>query len=436
MSTEPVQFTALELLPAEQREEINTVVVSNGIQAEAALTLQTSFAPFFKSAQEILLKSRGIVVTDVSQKLETKLARECRLALRAVRVEAEKAKKAMKEESLRRGKAIDGFYNILLHLTETEEARLDEQEKFAERQEQARKAKLKTDREEALKPFEINTSFYRLDEMPEDAFAQLLENTKAAHGAKIEAARKAEEDRIAAENARLKEQARIREENARLKREADEREAAAKVERERVEKEKEEAARAAKKELDRREAMAADERRKHEETAAEIRRIAEENAAKIKAESDKAAKVLAEKNRKEREAAEAKAKAERDAIEAKARAEREAIEATAREERTRRNLEQVRLEQEANAARAARDKLAAEVKAREDAEKAALAVEQAAARKAAAAPDKDKLMTYANSIRAMELPTLSDARAVALVNLIDSQREKFALWIEDKAGAL
>lgn len=349
------QIITPEIVAPEQSQLV-AVIQQNNLPEPVAQSLRSSFAPLFASAQNILEKSRNIVVTDAAQKLEIKLARECRLALRAVRVEGDKIRKSLKDQSLREGRAIDGFQNILLHLTESEEKRLDEQEKFVERKESERKAALKSSREAALAPFGVNTIFMSLADMPDDVFAQLLENTRAAHEAKLAAERKEEEDRIAAENARIKEDARIREENARLKREADEREAKAKKEREDAE------------------AILASERAK---------------AAKAKKDADD------------------KAQAEKDAAEATLRAER---------------------------AKAA--KLLAEIQAAKDAETNRINAQKEAARKAAKAPDKEKVIAYARSVRALEVPMFSTNEANELAAVIIAQRNKFAAWIEEKGGAL
>jgi hypothetical protein len=403
----------LEIVEDDQKELL-AVAAQNGLLPETTQNLQSTFAPLFKQARSVLEKSRSIHVTDVSQKLEIKLARTLRLELRAIRVASDKTRKELKEESLKKGKAIDGFHNILLHLVEAEERRLDEQEQFAERLEAERKAALKAEREEMLKPYSIDTAVFSLGDMTEDTFNQLLSGTKLAHEAKIEAARKAEADRIAAEQAHLAEQARIKAENERLKKEAEEKEAALaaeraaaaaerakqevalKAERERVAaeqaaerarvtKEQAEAAAAAKAELDRREALAAEERKKQEAAAAEIRRVAADQAAK--------------------------AEADRKAQEEAARKERERLQAIADSER------------------AAREKLEAEQAA---AKKAA----DDAARKAAAAPDKEKLRAFAEALWGMTLPELTTPAGIAVMTVLKSQHEKYIAWVTKQGEAL
>lgn len=386
----PNESTTLEIMP-DQQKELLAVVQQNAIPQEQALSLQTSFAPLFKEAGTLIAQSRSIVVSDASQVAQIKLSREYRLLIRQVRIKGEKTRKELKEASLRTGKAIDAFNTILIHALGDEETRLEEQEKIVERAEQARKDALKASREAALKPYSTDTAFLALGEMPDATFAQLLENARAGHEAKLAAARKAEEDKIAAENARLKEAARIREENERLKREADERDAAAKIERERIAKEKAEADDALRIERE----ASAKKQREADALAAKIKAEADAALAKQKAEADAAAKLAADKAKAEREAAEANAAAER--------------------------------------AKAA--KLEAEAKARDDAAKAAIAAEQAAARKAAAAPDKAKVLAFAIAIRQIRVPALHADNA-SLAKVLAEQTAKFTDWIEAKASQL
>ncbi len=394
-----VEFEIVDSATPQNQDEISTKLVrvaeEQHISPETAGALHQSFSPMFKKARSVLAKSRAIEVKSADQKLEIKLARECRLALKAIRVEGNKVRAALKEDSLRRGKAIDGFFNILCDITETEEKRLEEQEKFVERQEAARKAALRAVREEEMHKFGVDTSFYALGEMPEEDFRALLASTQIAYEAKIEAALKAEAEMAAKAKAEAEERERIRLENERLKKEVAEREAAAKTERERIEAQMREAAEKARKE----------------------REAFEAEAAKQKAEFERIRKEAEDKARKEREEVEAKARAEREAAEKKAAEERRKSEAKAKAERE------------------AREKAEAELKAARDAEARRVADEQAAKAKAAAAPDREKLQRLAATVRSLRTSLLSDAgRPIA--EQVNAQLEKFAAWIESKAASL
>lgn len=371
MTTETID---LEVVAPEQKKELLAVVEQNQIGDDTALSLQRSFAPLFKNARCVIEKSRTITVTDASQKVEIKVAREYRLALKNIRVESDKKRRALKEESLRMGRAIDGFHAILLSFTQAEETRLQEQEDFVARQEAVRKAQLKLDREKALAPFGIDTAFYNLADMTDQGFAQLLENTQAAHVVKQEQAQKAEEERIRLENERLREQQRMMQENARLKKEREEQEAAAKAERERLE------------------AIAAKEREK--------------------------ARAAAEQARKEKEAAEAehqrKLGEERKVA---AEKQRQADEASRKEREARKRLEQEK-----------RDREAAEEKKRQE--------EAEAAERAAAAPDRVKFIALAAAILKLDVPKASSRKGKLLRMAITEKVRELATWVADEAESL
>jgi hypothetical protein len=390
-----VQTVALELMPEDDRQ-LTAVVEQQGLSPETASNLKRSFASLFGEAHKIIGESQRIVVTDASQKLQMKLAKDYRIALKNIRVAGDKKHKELKEESLRRGKSIDGFKNILIDLIATEENRLEQQEKFVEVEEEKRKAALKAERTQILMGLQIDPNLYQVAEMTEQTFQQLVEGTKLARTAEAERKRKEEADRIERETKEAEERERIRLENERLKKEAEAKEAILKAEREHRAKQEAEAA----EERERQKRLHAEQLERERHAAAEEKRIADERA------------------KAEREAIQAKYAEERKVAAEKARKEKEAADKKAAEDR------------------AAREKAEATLKAHRAAEAKRLADEEAARKKAAAAPDKDRLINYANAIRALEIPEFSTPEAKAIATTIQASRDKFASWVEEKAGAL
>jgi len=196
----------------------------------------------------------------------------------------------LKADSLARSKFIDGVAGyIMTILCEPVEEQLAAVEKYAERQEAARIAAVIAERAAALVAVECDPTAYNLGIMDEATFALVLAGVKKQREDRIEAARKAEADRIAAERAAALERERIIAENKRLNEEAAAREAAAKRERE----------------------IAAEHTRKVEAKAKSERDAAEAKARIEKAKAD--AKLAAEREAREkaeREVAEAKRKEE------------------------------------------------------------------------------------------------------------------------------
>lgn len=214
----------------EEKNELAVIV--DGLEKETQQTLLDNFLPLFEKAKDWKEKAEKLVVTDATQLTEMKQARDARLALKEIRVNADKVRKNLKEDSLRYGKAVQGVYNVIEYLIAPIETHLQEQEDFAKIAEAKRKSALKVERESLLQPFGITTDFYKLDEMDEKTFQTLYTNSKTTYEKQIEDAKKAEEERIAREQEEIKERERIRLENERLKEEAKAKEAEAKKERE------------------------------------------------------------------------------------------------------------------------------------------------------------------------------------------------------------
>lgn len=388
-------MTTLATEPQET-QIVLAVPPDDSLPAPVMASLQQEFGALFVAADEWRTKAMAINVTDVSQVKEMKAAKACRTALKDIRCDAEKVHKRLKERSLREGRAIDGVRALIRQATEPLEERLLEMEQFAIRKEAQRKEDLASERRLQLEVYGVDTSIYQLGEISDDAFANILDTNRLAYEVRAKAAREAEEARVAAENkaeeervakekAEAEERARVRAENERLKAEAAAQEEALRVERARV-------------------------------------------AVERKAAEDKA--------RQEREAIEAKAKAEREAAEAKAKAEREA----AAKERARieeaARVEREKAEAAAKIEREARAKVEAELKAQRDAEEARRKAEAAAQAKAAKAPDKQKIVAFAATVRSLPTITATTKEGKALVTDIAAKVESFAKWIETRAAEL
>ena len=166
-------------------QELSVLIKDAGLEPEKEKALTENFQACFALAAEWEEKAKTIVVTDASQTTDMKIARLGRLALREKRIDIEKTRKRLKEQSLREGKAIDAIANTLKRLIEPIEEYLDQQEHYVE---------LKAAKEAAEK----------------------------AEREKKEAEAKAEEERIAREAAEREERERIRIENERLRKEKEE----------------------------------------------------------------------------------------------------------------------------------------------------------------------------------------------------------------------
>lgn len=205
--------------------ELNKIINSSNIDSEKSEYVLQQFNEFAAIASEWESKAKSIIVTDESQTELMSEAREARLLLKSKRVEIEKRRKALKEQSLREGQLIDSVAKYLKELIEPSEKHLELQEKYAEIKTAERKAELERQRSSKLSPFaEFVPSNIRLSELSEEDFMKLLSGAKVQHEAKIEAEKKAELERIEKEKKEAAERERIRIENEKLKKEAAERE--------------------------------------------------------------------------------------------------------------------------------------------------------------------------------------------------------------------
>ena len=274
-----------------ENNTLELVVKETGLEQTKSQYLLDQFSDFFKQASEWESKSRGIVVTDVSQVAEMEQAREARLALKSIRVSAEKTRKLLKENSIREGKAIDGIANVIKALVEPIEDYLENQEKFAENKEAQRLADMAQERATQLAPYVLDLSAYDLKSMSQEGFDGLLKASKAMFEAEQEAIRKAEAEELAKKEAERVENERIRLENEKLKAEAEARE-----------KEKAKQDEESKAILEAHEKVLREEREAREKAEAEL---------KAKEEADHKEKARLEKEAKDKAEAEEKAEQER-----------------------------------------------------------------------------------------------------------------------------
>jgi len=249
----------------EKKNQLEVIVEESKLEPTKAKFILDKFTEYFAMADEWSVKARNIVVTKPEQKAEMEMARTGRLFLKEKRVAVEKARKELKEQALREGKAIDGIANVLKALIVPIEEYLESQERFVEIQQEKK--------EEAMR---------------------------------IEIEQRIEAERIAKEKADAEALAKAHIENEKLRAEAVEREKKATAER-----------KAADLKLAKERAKAEAERQKIEDMAQAERHKRDEALALERAKVEKAKKVAEEKAQAER----IKANAEKDRLEAKARAE-------------------------------------------------------------------------------------------------------------------
>lgn len=203
-------------------QDITKLLDNSLIEKSKSDYIVEKFSEFTTIATEWNEKANAIVVTDESQKDLMLQAREGRLLLKAKRIEIEKTRKSLKEQSLNEGRLIDGIAKTLTALVEPAEKHLELQERFAEIQEQKRKAELKAERYKLMLPYAevLDPNTLQLDVITEEAFVGILKYAKSTLEAKVESDRVAKEEKESLEKALAEEKENLRLENERLKAEA------------------------------------------------------------------------------------------------------------------------------------------------------------------------------------------------------------------------
>jgi hypothetical protein len=125
----------------DDQNQLAVIVQESGLEESKAKYILNRFQDYFTMADEWAKTSKQIVVTDASQTHLMDMARAARLVMREKRLEIEKSRKELKEQSLREGKAIDGIANVLKALIIPLEEYYAKQENFVELK-AAEKAKL------------------------------------------------------------------------------------------------------------------------------------------------------------------------------------------------------------------------------------------------------------------------------------------------------
>lgn len=258
--------------------QLQTILSEQNVAKDNANQLLAAFGAPFEDAGLILSSYKDIKVTEEDDFTTMAEARTKRLALKNIRVDVEKKRKELKEDSLKVGRAIDSVARYVKDTIEPAEKYLESQEKFGEIKAAERVAVKKADRIEKLMAYTDDISMYNFEAMNDEQFDSLLSSLNAQKKAAEVEAKKIEEDRIAAEKAERERQIAIEAENKRLKEEADKKEKANAEEREkiRIEHEKNVAAERA---------VALAEREKREKLEAE-QKAKQEEEARLKSESE------------------------------------------------------------------------------------------------------------------------------------------------------
>lgn len=243
-------------------EELNEVVTKSSLQdLTKAQSIAMNYAPLMESVNEQMNLLNGIEKGNVEH---LPLLKRIRLDLGKICGLATDQKKSDKDVLLLETRFIDGLFNTVNGAARLTQSEAKEKENHFEKIEEAKREKLRSQRQLLLDKFNVVTGTGDLAMMDESVWSHYIKGVEIDYNNRIEAEKKAEAERIAKEKAEAEERKRIAEENAELKKQAEEREKADKI---RIAKEEKKA------EADRMEREKAE--AAHE---AELKKQAEENA--------------------------------------------------------------------------------------------------------------------------------------------------------------
>jgi len=215
----PVQVQANVQNETPVEKEIRVSLVN----ADDANVIKMNFTAFFAEAQKYAEEGMKIIVTDESQTAVMQIARAHRLAVREIRLNAEKARKAMKEDSNRYGKAVQSVYNIVEAICVPVESHLQLQEDYKKIKEQQRIDAIALARTDEMSVYEgLIPDGYDFGNMSSDDYGALK-----LYAIKIKAESDAKKKEIADADAKViedkrLEDERIRKENEQLRKENEE----------------------------------------------------------------------------------------------------------------------------------------------------------------------------------------------------------------------
>lgn len=187
--------------------QIVQIISSSPLQDETKIEIQNTFTPYMLRIQEIDAKLSA-VLAQVDNGIEPqpediKLCETIRKAAKATRLDAEKTKKAGKEEIIAKGRVYDAVYNLIESTSKLIETKAERIEKYHIIKEKQRLDALEFERRELLRSeryFRFDSTFVNIREMSDEQWSAYISQLDLQLKAIEEEERKQRE----AEEARMK----------------------------------------------------------------------------------------------------------------------------------------------------------------------------------------------------------------------------------------
>ena len=179
-----------------ETQSLTQIITESNLEVVESNNIIEKFGDYEFVAKEWESKAKAIVVTDASQKTEMEMAKTARKKFSEMRIEIEKTRKSLKEQSLRKGQAIDAIARFLTSLISPIEDHLRLQEDFLKIQEEKKLAEEKKKIEEQLEKERIEKEKKEAEEKERIRLENEILKSKIAEQEKTLSAEKLKKDEI------------------------------------------------------------------------------------------------------------------------------------------------------------------------------------------------------------------------------------------------
>jgi hypothetical protein len=170
-----------------------------GLTDQTAANIAAQFQPMLDKMVELEDEFNQVIQLPIEDPETSKKAKEVRLKYVKIRTGTAEIHKQQKQFYLNGGRFVDGWKNAQIFASQGKEAKLEDIEKYQERLQAERIAKLQDERQQALAPYVDDTSHLDLGTMHEDVWNSYFATKKQQHAERLAAEQEAERQRVEAE---------------------------------------------------------------------------------------------------------------------------------------------------------------------------------------------------------------------------------------------
>lgn len=174
-------------------QELTIVLQQSELTKEKADVLSKLFIPLYLRAKQFVEKASKINIKSADQIDDIILAKEIKKEGQRIRLDSEEAKDQLKADILKEGGAIDGLNRVIKNLVSPIENKLQEAVDFIKIQQEKKLDEMEEKRKKELVALEIDVTWFKLREMDEEKYKELLTQSQKEFDEKAEQAKKDKE---------------------------------------------------------------------------------------------------------------------------------------------------------------------------------------------------------------------------------------------------